>query len=181
MYGIVNKSIEELVIYNFGINKWEIIKQKSEIDVDFFISNDPYDDAITYKLAATIAEEINIPLSQVLENFGEWWIIKTGKEKYGSLLEAGGKNLKEFLINLPNFHNRIMLMYPKLTPPEFSVSDIKENSLNLHYFSKRQGLQDFVKGLLIGLGKLYQAPVHLQLIQSRDEGKSHEIFNVNWQ
>ena len=181
MYGIVNKSIEELVIYNFGINKWEIIKQKSGIDVDFFISNDPYDDAITYKLAAAIAEEMNIPLSQVLEIFGEWWIIKTGKEKYGSLLEAGGKNLKEFLINLPNFHNRIMLMYPKLTPPEFSVSDIKENSLNLHYFSKRQGLQDFVKGLLIGLGKLYQSPVNLELIQSRDEGKSHEIFNVNWQ
>ena len=181
MYGIVNKSIEELVIYNFGINKWEIIKQKSGIDVDFFISNDPYDDAITYKLAAAIAEEINIPLSKVLEDFGEWWIIKTGKEKYGSLLEAGGKNLKEFLINLPNFHNRIMLMYPKLTPPEFSVSDIKENSLNLHYFSKRQGLQDFVKGLLIGLGKLYQSPVNLELIQSRDEGKSHEIFNVNWQ
>ena len=181
MYGIVNKSIEELVIYNFGINKWEIIKQKSGIDVDFFISNDPYDDAITYKLAAAIAEEINIPLSKVLEDFGEWWIIKTGKEKYGSLLEAGGKNLKEFLINLPNFHNRIMLMYPKLAPPEFSVSDIKENSLNLHYFSKRQGLQDFVKGLLIGLGKLYQTPVNLHLLQSRDDEESHEIFNVNWQ
>jgi hypothetical protein len=181
MYGIVNKSIEELVIYNFGINKWEIIKQKSGIDVDFFISNDPYDDAITYKLAAAIAEEMNIPLSQVLEIFGEWWIIKTGKEKYGSLLEAGGKNLKEFLINLPNFHNRIMLMYPKLTPPEFSVSDIKENSLNLHYFSKREGLQDFVKGLLISLGKLYQTPVNLRLLQSRDEGNSHEIFKVNWQ
>jgi hypothetical protein len=181
MYGIVNKSIEELVIYNFGINKWENIKQKSGIDVDFFISNDPYDDAITYKLAIAIADEMNIPLSQVLEDFGEWWILKTGKEKYGSLLEAGGKNLKEFLINLPNFHNRIMLMYPKLAPPEFSVSHINENSLNLHYFSKRQGLQDFVKGLLIGLGKLYQAPVTIKLLQSRTEGKSHEIFNVNWQ
>ena len=73
-----------------------------------------------------------------------------------------------------------MLMYPKLTPPEFSVSDIKESSMNLHYFSKREGLQDFVRGLLIGLGKLYQTPVNLRLLQSRDQGNSHEIFNINW-
>ena len=180
MYGIVNKAIEELVINNYGIEKWEMIKQKSNIDIDFFMSNEPYDDAITYKLAITIAQEINISVAQVFESFGEWWIIKTGKEKYGSLLEASGKNLKEFLINLPNFHNRIMLRYPKLTPPEFSVTDIKDNGLNLHYFSKREGLQDFVKGLLIGLGKLYQTPVTLKILQSRDLGNSHEVFNINW-
>jgi hypothetical protein len=29
--------------------------------------------------------------------------------KYGGLMEAGGNDLKEFLINLPLFHNRVML------------------------------------------------------------------------
>ena len=48
MYGIVNKAIEDLIINNYGIEKWEIIKQKSNIDIDFFMSNEPYDDAITY-------------------------------------------------------------------------------------------------------------------------------------
>ena len=33
MYGIVNKAIEELVIENFGEQKWEIIKEKSGVDV----------------------------------------------------------------------------------------------------------------------------------------------------
>ena len=36
---------------------------------------------------------------KVLNAFGEWWILKTGKEKYGGLMEAGGNNLKEFLVN----------------------------------------------------------------------------------
>jgi hypothetical protein len=31
-------------------------------------------------------------------------------------VNSGGINLKEFLVNLPVFHNRIMLIYPKLTP-----------------------------------------------------------------
>jgi hypothetical protein len=39
-------------------------------------------------------------------------VLKTTKEKYGGLMEAGGNDLKEFLINLPLFHNRVMLIYP---------------------------------------------------------------------
>ena len=73
-----------------------------------------------------------------------------------------------------------MLIYPKLTPPEFKVSDITENGLNLHYFSKRQGLQEFVRGLIQGLGKMFNTPVSLELLQTRDEGSTHEIFKINW-
>ena len=95
-------------------------------------------------------------------------------------MEAGGNELREFLINLPSFHNRVMLIYPKLTPPEFKVSNEEERSLHMHYFSKREGLQEFVRGLLIGLGKLYQTHTTVELIQSRNEGSSHEIFKVSW-
>jgi hypothetical protein len=180
MYGIVNKAIEELVTANFGEEKWEAIKLRSGIDIDYFISSEPYDDEITFKLAQAVSEEMGMTLSAVFIAFGEWWVLKTTKEKYGGLMEAGGDNLKEFLINLPLFHNRVMLIYPKLTPPEFKVSDIGENSINLHYLSKREGLQEFVRGLIQGLGKMYNTPVTIKLIQTRDEGSSHEIFNVIW-
>jgi hypothetical protein len=180
MYGIVNKAIEELVIANFGEDKWEVVKQRSGIDIDYFISNEPYDDDITFKLAQAVSQEMGMTLSAVFIAFGEWWVVKTTKEKYGGLMESGGNDLKEFLVNLPVFHNRIMLIYPKLTPPEFRVSDITENSLNLHYFSKREGLQDFVRGLIQGLGIMYETVVTINLIQTRDEGSTHEIFNISW-
>ena len=180
MYGIVNKAIQDLVTENFGEDKWELIKEKSGVDVDYFLSNEPYDDDITFQLAGATSEIIGITVGQVLNAFGEWWILKTGKEKYGGLMEAGGNNLKEFLVNLPQFHNRIMLMYPKLTPPEFKVSDIENNSIHVHYFSKREGLQEFVRGLLSGLGKMYGVETSIDLMQSRDEGNSHEIFKVSW-
>lgn len=180
MYGIVNKAIEELVTANFGEDKWEAIKLRSRIDVDYFISTEPYDDDLTFQLAQAVSDEMGMTLSAVLIAFGEWWVVKTTKDKYAGLMEAGGDNLKEFLINLPLFHNRVMLIYPKLTPPEFKVSDISDNSINLHYFSKRAGLQDFVRGLIQGLGLMYNTPVKITLLQTRDEGSSHEIFNVNW-
>lgn len=180
MYGIVNKAIEDLVKTNFGEEKWDLIKEKSGVDIDLFLSNEPYDDDITFKLAIASADVLGLTVGQVLNAFGEWWVLKTGKEKYGGLMQAGGNNLKEFLVNLPMFHNRIMLMYPKLTPPEFKVSHLEENSIHVHYHSKRQGLQEFVRGLLSGLGKLYEVAPEIELIQSRDDGFSHEIFKVSW-
>ena len=180
MYGIVNKAIQDLVTHEFGANAWQRVKERSNVDVDYFLSNEPYDDAITFRLATAVAEEMNLPLRDVLIAFGEWWVLKTGKEKYGSMLQSGGNTLREFLINLPAFHNRVMLFYPKLTPPEFKVSDITENGLQLHYFSKREGLQEFVRGLLQGLSKLYEVNTTIELLQSRTEGSSHEIYKISW-
>ncbi len=180
MYGIVNKAIQDLVVTNFGEPLWERVKEKSGVDIDYFLSNEPYDDDITYRLAQAVSVETKMSLPDVFVAFGEWWVLKTTKEKYGTLLQAGGANLRKFLVNLPAFHNRIMLMYPKLTPPEFKVSNLEENSVHLHYYSKREGLQEFVQGLLQGLGKLYEAPAEVVLLQSRNDGNTHEIFKVNW-
>jgi hypothetical protein len=71
-------------------------------------------------------------------------------------------------------------MYPKLTPPEFKVSDVNESDILIHYFSKREGLQEFVHGLLSGLGKMYETKVTISLMQTRETGSKHEIFKVAW-
>lgn len=179
MYGIVNKAIEDLVIENFGLAVWENIKQKSGIEVDFFLSNHSYDDNITFILAKTISEVTGLSLSEVMVTFGEYWVLKTGKEKYGSLMLAGGNNLREFILNLPDFHSRILLIYPNLTPPEFRVDITDTGSLLLHYHSTRQGLQEFVRGLLQGLCKMFETPAKIELLQSRLEGSDHEIFKID--
>jgi hypothetical protein len=180
MYGIVNNAIESLVKANFGDENWELVLKKSNIGVDYFLNSQPYDDSITFALANAVSEVNHMQIGEVFRVFGEWWVLKTGQEKYGYLMQASGETLREFLINLPDFHNRIMLLYPKLTPPEFKVSHIEMDSLHLHYYSKREGLQEFVRGLITGLGKMYNVPVNVLLICSRDENDDQEIFKINW-
>jgi hypothetical protein len=180
MYGIVNKAVEELVTEQFGGEAWESIRKKSGIEVDFFISTEPYDDAITYKLAVAASEVLNTEVGAIMVALGEYWILKVGKVKYGGLMEAGGDNLREFLVNLPQFHSRIMLLYPKLTPPEFRISNITANSVDVHYHSQRQGLQEFVRGLLQGLAKMYQTEATIELVQHRNDGADHDVFRVKW-
>lgn len=181
MYGIVNKSMEELVTGRFGQSAWASILERSGCDIDFFLSNEPYDDAVTFKLAAAAAEVLELSLDDVLHTFGEYWILTTCREKYGGLLETGGTTLQAFLSHLPVFHTRVMMVYPGITPPIFKADNVTDTSIDIHYHSQRQGLQEFVRGILSGLGTLYQQPVQITLLQSRADGSSHEIFRVSWQ
>lgn len=180
MYGIVNQAIQGLVQENFGNESWEKIKAKAGIEVQSFLNNQSYDDSITYQLAGAAAEVLEMEVGQVLHAFGEYWILKTGLNNYGALLKSGGNNLKEFLVNLPNFHSRIMLMYPNLTPPEFKIDEIEDNSVHVHYFSERAGLTDFMSGLLSGLGKMFETDVEVTLIEAKDQGNDHDVFKVVW-
>lgn len=180
MHGIVNKAIEGLVLENFGQEKWDNIKQRSKVDVDPFISTEPYPDEITFDLAIAASAELEVPLETVLSLLGEYWILKTGMEHYGPLMKSGGSTLREFLINLPHFHSRVMLIFPNVTPPEFKVSSIEDNSLVIQYFSHRNGLKHFVYGLLLGIGKMFNTELDIQIIRSKDEGSNHDEFLIGW-
>ncbi|MFN6092805.1 MAG: heme NO-binding domain-containing protein [Bacteroidota bacterium] len=179
MYGLVNQAIQGLVIDNFGEDNWKAIKQKANVTEDSFLSNEIYDDSITFNLAVSASEVLNIPLADVLKTFGKYWIIKVGNEKYGPLMKSGGDNFIDFIVNLPNFHSRVMLIYSDIKPPEFIVEKITESQLKLHYYSTRQGLTDFMFGLIQGLGELYQTPIDIKLIADRRNGDEHDIFEID--
>lgn len=180
MYGVVNKAIEGLVINNFGPEKWNEIKHKSGVKEDAFLSNQSYPDKTTFDLAISASEVLKMDIKDVLIAFGEYWVLHTGQENYGSLMKAGGNDLKEFLTNLPNFHTRVMLIYPNLTPPEFKITDIESKSAHVHYFSTRNGLTFFMYGLLSGLGKMYKMDVTIQVISEKEKGNDHDIFKISW-
>lgn len=180
MYGLVNKAVEELVVSNFGDEKWELIKEKAGVDVDVFISNEAYPDDMTYKLVGAASEVLGLPAETILVVFGEHWVLQTASKSYGPMMKSSGTSFKDFLVNLPNFHTRVAMIYPNLEPPRFQCTDVRENSLHLHYHSHRPGLTAFVTGLIQGLGKLYETPCSSKTIARKDEGADHDVFEVTW-
>jgi hypothetical protein len=180
MYGMVNKAVEDLVVSNFGMEKWLAIKEKAGVDVDIFLSNESYPDELTYDLVGAASEVLGLAASEVLIAFGEHWVLNTARQGYGSMLEANGRTLPEFLINLPSLHTRAAMIFPDLQPPRFNCSEVTENSLLLHYRSHRPGLTDFVIGLLQGLGKMFDTPVVIEVVQRKADGTDHDQFRVTW-
>lgn len=180
MYGLVNKAVEDLVTTNFGIDKWEAIKEKAGIEEEAFISNESYPDSITYDLVGAASEVLETPAEQILIAFGEHWVLETASKGYGSMMKAGGRSLKEFLVNLPNFHTRVSMIYPNLKPPRFECAEVGDDSLKLRYFTHRDGLTNFVVGLVQGLGKYYDTPATCDLVEARGDNGECDVFQVNW-
>lgn len=180
MYGMVNRAIEDMVGMHFGAEKWEQIKTRAGVDVEVFMSNEGYPDEVTYQLVAAASEVLQLPADDILVAFGEHWVLHTAQEGYGGLMRAAGKSLPEFLGNLPNFHSRVSMIFPKLEPPRFECRDITAGALKLHYFTHRPGLASFVVGLMQGLGKLFRTPVTVRLLEARENGADHDVFEVTW-
>ena len=180
MYGMVTKAVKEMIIEKFDEAAWEAIRQRAGVEEDVFISNDPYPDAITYQLVGAAAEYLDIPVAAVLEEFGRHWILFTAQQGYGELLQANGQNLPEFLLNLPNFHTRVCMIFPGLEPPSFSVTNQGPNSLHLHYRTHRAGLTHFVIGLLEGLATMFKTTITIDLLESRETGADHDVFLIEW-
>ena len=181
MYGLVNKAVQDLVVTQFGQDKWEAIKEKAGISVDAFLSMKSYPDDITYSLVGAASDILDLTPAQVLEAFGEYWTIYTAKEGYGELLSMSGSSFVEFLQNLDNLHARVGLSFPELKPPSFHCSDLTENSVRLHYESDREGLTPFVVGLLKGLGTMFNTTVDVSVEARKDQGHPYDEFLIRFE
>ena len=180
MYGLVNRALQSLVIQKLGQDAWREICETAQLEAHNFVNFMPYPDDVTYRLAAVAARKMNQTVDQVLEAFGEHWILFTAEEGYGDLMRMCGNTLVEFLTNLNSLHARIQLIHPNLRPPQIICSDIQKNSLKLSYYSTRPGLAAMVVGLLKGLGKRFGVSLTITLVRSREQGCDHDEFELRF-
>ena len=84
MYGLVNRAIKEHVYAVAGESEWERVCERANLDDDVFISMDPYDDDLTYRLVDAASEVLNSSPEDILAGFGRYWILYTGCLLYTS-------------------------------------------------------------------------------------------------
>ncbi len=180
MYGMVNSAFMDLLVATSGEEALQRVKSKAGVEDDMFILTESYPDEITYKLVGAASEVLDRPAGEILNQFGRWWVVETARKSYGHLMKSGGHNLGDFLINLPNFHTRVAMMFPKLQPPTFECTDVQPTELRMHYRSHRRGLSAFVIGLLEGLGEMFAVAVTITHEERLDDGADHDVFHIAW-
>lgn len=180
MYGLVNRAIEELVCTHFSEETWEAIRTEADVDIEAFISMEPYPDAVTYQLVEAASKILGLPAEAILNTFGEYWTLYTAREGYGELLKMSGNTLPEFLHNLDNLHARVGLLYPELRPPSFECTHLNEEGMVLHYRSVREGMAPLVVGLLQGLSKMFAQELTIEHLQKRSTDGEHDIFKLTY-
>ncbi len=178
MYGLVNKAIYEMVHERFDAETWQKIAEGAGIPDEPFISLEAYPDEITYKLVGSASKVLGAPANDILEAFGEYWVLFTGKSAYGPMLTSFGGDVFALLRNLNNLHTRVSNSMPHLAPPQFQCENVDDDTVLVHYFSERGVLSPMVIVLLRGCGKLFDTELKVQQIASREKGQDHAIFHV---
>ena len=163
MYGMVNQAVRGLVVDQFGSEVWGKIHEGAGARENFS-AMEPYDDSITYRLVENAVEVLGIPADTILRTFGEYWVHEIAKKHYGSLLSNTGSDFADFLGNLDHMHQRIRVTFPDYQPPSFRVKQLEEGTLQVDYYSNRQGLLPFVEGLFTGLGAHFSVTVEFEHI-----------------
>lgn len=178
MYGLVNRGIEQLVVSLKGEAAWQQICLKAGVDNTGFVAMCPYHDDVTYRLVGAVSDALGMPPDQVLQAFGEYWVLYTAKEGYGQLMDAGGSSLREFLGNLNDMHGRVETVFPAMQLPLFRVVDLADDTYELHYESSRAGLAPMVIGLVRGLARRFGEQVEVSLTDGPDEARPYSTFVV---
>lgn len=181
MYGIINQSIEKLILTQYGEETWLRILSAGKLDVHDFKNFELYDDQYTYTLVQAAAEVLKTNTSSILSAFGEYWILDVAMKRYPALMKGAGHDFKSFIHNLPYFHFRINLSFPKLTPPDFAVEDDGDDLL-VRYYSNREGLAPMMHGMLSGIAKMFElSGYEITLEQPKQVGTyDYDMFRIKW-
>lgn len=180
MYGVINKGLEDLVLAKWDLDTWNKIKQQAGFEDEGILSVKSYPDQLTYKLVQSASDVLQIDLEELLQQYGEFWILHTAERGYSELLNLAGNSFPEFLRNLDMLHSRVSGLLPNLAPPAFRVQNEKENSLELIYITNRHGLVSFMKGLVIGLGKRFGLNCQITQIAEKDQNNNGLVFLITW-
>lgn len=179
MYGLVNRAIQQLVVSMKGEAAWQRVCRQAGVGADGFVAMCPYDDSVTYRLVGAVSEELALPASQVLEAFGEYWILYTADEGYGELMATAGDDMRAFLGNLDDMHGRVETVFPAMKLPRFRFEEAGDGVLRVTYTSERDGLAPMVTGLLRGLARRFEQPVRVEHVQGRAPDRPHDVFLVS--
>ena len=178
MYGIVNKAIKGLIIDEFGKSTWTKVKEEANLDVEVFQSTQDYDDGITYDLVNVSSRILNIPKEELFFKYGKYWIVKVATEKYGSIINASAHDFEHFISDIPNFHTRLLLLYPDIEAPEIEVI-MGDKKILFEYHSDRIDFSSFILGALHGIGELFKKGLTVNLTEC-SKRKKLLTFEITW-
>ncbi|XP_058821896.1 guanylate cyclase soluble subunit beta-1 isoform X3 [Topomyia yanbarensis] len=170
MYGFVNYALELLVLKNFGLNTWDEIKKKAQVNMEGqFLVRQIYEDDITYNLIEAAVDILNIPAGDILELFGKTFFEFCQDSGYDKILQVLGATPRDFLQNLDALHDHLGTLYPGMRAPSFRCTET-DGQLVLHYYSERPGLEHIVIGIVKAVAsKLHGVDVECKIIRRKGD------------
>jgi len=163
MYGMVNKAVRGFVLKHYDEATWTKIHTNADVPGEF-VAMQSYDDTVTYALVGAAHEALGLEVEDILRGFGQFWVSDVAVATYRDVMDKSGTTFVDFLKNLDHLHDRIRVNFPEYEPPSFRVVELGEGALQVDYYSKREGLMPFVRGLFEGLATHFEVAMSIEVL-----------------
>ena len=180
MYGMINKFISSTVIDRYGRAKWEQIANQLDLNSEIFIEMQAYGDDVTFGIVGKAVEVLDVDAETFLQELGYDWVGETAKGAYQEMYSLVDGGMFEFIANLNNMHNVISSQMPDLVAPSFLSQRTESGDILIKYFSQREGLEPFVKGLLQGLCKHFEEDGVVEILSAKTAEQPFAEFSISF-
>ena len=118
-------------------------------------------------------------MNDVLEAFGAHFLDYCVQSGYDRILKVLGRNLRDFLCNLDALHDHLATIYPGMEAPSFRCTETSDGTLLLHYYSKRQGLEHIVIGIVKAIAKeMLNTEIAVSVKEALSDDNDHVVFAI---
>lgn len=165
MKGTIVKCFEELVIAQFGRDRWEGILKGAGLSASTIVwPLADFDDSQVLEMVGALCKSLRMPLPQAADAFGDYWVNVYSQKMY-PLYYANHPTARDFLLAMDGVHVEMTRRMENAKPPRFRYEWEDDRTLIIHYQSHR-GLLDFVVGLVKGVGKYYGEDLEVSRLKS---------------
>jgi len=169
MKGIINQCAVELLKNKFGEDKLLAVLKETGLPEDLeIVTLEDYPDEISIKFITAAAKVLNITPDDVMLAFGDYWVNEFAFKKF-KIIFAKYNNAKDFLKGMDSTHRWATETMEGATPPHFEYESPDNNTLIMHYFSKRK-LIKILEGLIRGVIKHFNVQADVIQIASNKPG-----------
>lgn len=128
MHRLVNRSIEVFLRDTYGERLWEQVADASGVDARGFLPNRPYPETRTHALIRAATAKLDKPEAELLEDLGAWL---ARLESIRRLLRFSGRDFREFLLNLFELPDHVLMVIPDLGMPRITVTQEGDDGVRL--------------------------------------------------
>ena len=181
MHGLIHVVLKELVLENWGEEKWgDILKELGVTDDSGILKMSQYPDDLTVTAIVTTAKVLGVSVETAFHVYGGFFVRFVHGGDHLRMLQSMGDDIEMFLNNINHLHHVLERSYRESSFPYFKIEKIEESKYTLSYRSARGGLlAPLVEGIIPELSKLlYKQKVELTKVE--DLSADGTGFNAIW-
>lgn len=157
MHGLINRAIERFVRDTYGRDVWGVVMRRAELEFAEFESMLTYEEHVTHDVLSALADVLDRPLQDILEDIGTYLVSHPNVEALRRLLRFGGPTFTEFLHSLDDLPARARLAVPDLVLPDLELRDHGDGCFSALCRGRTAGFGHVIVGLLRALADDYGA------------------------